>query len=113
MTGTPTGNGNATFVNTLDYILVYAKDSSKFRTNGLPLSKEQQKIYNESDEYGRFLTRSLRRTGGEDRREDRPSMYYGIEAPDGTVIYPIKVQLVMIADGLLVKKSINKCYRTI
>ena len=88
LTGTPTGNGNATFVNTLDYILVYAKDSSKFRTNGLPLSKEQQKIYNESDEYGRFLTRSLRRTGGEDRREDRPSMYYGIEAPDGTVIYP-------------------------
>ena len=68
LTGTPTGNGNATFVNTLDYILVYAKDSSKFRTNGLPLSKEQQKIYNESDEYGRFLTRSLRRTGGEDRR---------------------------------------------
>lgn len=88
LTGTPTGNGNATFVNTLDYILVYAKDSSKFRTNGLPLSKEQQKIYNESDEYGRFLTRSLRRTGGEDRREDRPSMYYGIEAPDGTVVYP-------------------------
>ena len=44
LTGTPTGNGNATFVNTLDYILVYAKDSSKFRTNGLPLSKEQQRF---------------------------------------------------------------------
>ena len=88
LTGTPTGNGNATFVNELDYILVYAKDSSKFRTTGLPLSEDQQKIYNESDENGSYLTRSLRRTGGEDRREDRPSMYYGIEAPDGTVIYP-------------------------
>ncbi|WP_340139023.1 site-specific DNA-methyltransferase [Mammaliicoccus sciuri] len=88
LTGTPTGNGNATFVNELDYILVYAKDGTKFRTTGLPLSEDQQKIYNESDDNGRYLTRSLRRTGGEDRREDRPSMYYGIEAPDGTVIYP-------------------------
>lgn len=28
LTGTPTGNGNATFVNELDYILVYAKDGT-------------------------------------------------------------------------------------
>ena len=25
--------------------------------------------------------------GREDRREDRPSMYYGVSAPDGTVVY--------------------------
>ena len=88
LTGTPTGNGNSTFVNELDYLLVYAKNSLQFKTNGLPLSSEQQKIYNEFDQHGRYLTRSLRRTGGEDRREDRPSMYFGLQAPDGTTIYP-------------------------
>ncbi|MDO5714775.1 MAG: DNA methyltransferase, partial [Tissierellia bacterium] len=31
----------------------------------------------------------LRRTGGEDRREDRPTMYYPLISPDGTEIYPI------------------------
>ena len=35
------------------------------------------------------LNRPLRKTGGEDRREDRPSMYYPIFAPDGTEVYPI------------------------
>ena len=29
-----------------------------------------------------------RRTGGEDRREDRPTMYYGLKAPDGTIVFP-------------------------
>lgn len=88
LTGTPTGNGNATFVNEFDYLLVYSKDNANFKSNGLPLSEKQQSIYNEVDEQGRYLTRSLRRTGGEDRREDRPSMYFGVEAPDSTLVYP-------------------------
>lgn len=50
---------------------------------------ESSKIYNLIDEYGRYLNRPLRKTGGEDRREDRPSMYYPIFAPDGTEVYPI------------------------
>ena len=41
------------------------------------------------DESGRFLIRPLRRTGGENRREDRPNMYFPITAPDGTQVYPI------------------------
>ncbi|MCZ3392514.1 site-specific DNA-methyltransferase [Enterococcus faecium] len=89
LTGTPTGNGNATFVNEFDYLLVYSKDNANFKSNGLPLSEKQQSIYNEVDEQGKYLTRSLRRTGGEDRREDRPSMYFGVEAPDSTLVYPI------------------------
>ena len=31
----------------------------------------------------------MRRTGGEDRREDRPSMYFSVEAPDGSKVFPI------------------------
>lgn len=89
-TGTPTGGGFDGLVNEMDYILVYAKDAPSLVINGLPMSSEDSKIYNQIDENGkRYLTRSLRRTGGEDRREDRPTMYYSLKAPDGTDVFPI------------------------
>ena len=87
-TGTPTGQGNDIISNEVDYMLVYAKTTNAI-FNGLPFTDEDSKIYNQEDNYGKYLNRPLRKTGGEDRREDRPSMYYGIEAPDGSVIYPI------------------------
>lgn len=87
-TDTPIGQGNATISNEIDYVLVYARTSNAI-FNGLPFDDESSKIYNLIDEYGRYLNRPLRKTGGEDRREDRPSMYYPIFAPDGTEVYPI------------------------
>jgi len=87
-TGTPTGQGNAIISNEIDYILVYARsDLAVF--NGIPFDEEDAKIYNLEDQYGRYLIRPLRKTGGEDRREDRPSMYYSVKAPDGTDVFPI------------------------
>lgn len=89
-TGTPTGGGFDGLVNELDYLLVYSRDVAKTIINGLKMTDSDAEIYNEIDENGcRYLTRSLRRTGGEDRREDRPTMYYPLTAPDGTEIYPI------------------------
>lgn len=88
-TGTPTGGGFDGLVNELDYMLVYAKDVHCAHINGLPMSEEDAKIYDQVDERGRYLIRPLRRTGGEDRREDRPTMYFPITAPDGTPVYPI------------------------
>ena len=87
-TGTPTGQGNDTIANEIDYILVYSK-SDKAIFNGLDFTEENAKIYNQEDEYGKYLVRPLRKTGGEDKREDRPSMYYGIETPDKTMLFPI------------------------
>lgn len=87
-TGTPTGGGFDGLVNELDYILIFAKDIHSAIINGLPMSEEDSAIYDHTDERGRYLTRSLRRTGGEDRREDRPTMYYGVLAPDGTEVFP-------------------------
>ncbi|EHQ52212.1 type III restriction-modification system methylation subunit [Ectothiorhodospira sp. PHS-1] len=87
-TGTPTGGGFDGLTNMVDYIVVFRR-SPEAVLNGLEFQEEDAAIYNEEDERGRYLTRSLRRTGGEDRREDRPSMYYGVEAPDGTLVYPI------------------------
>ena len=76
-TGTPTGQGNQKLVSELDYILLYSK-SSDFMLNGLPFSSDDEKIYNLEDEFGKYLNRPLRKTGGEDRKEDRPSMFYPI-----------------------------------
>ena len=87
-TGTPTGQGNAILSNEIDYVLVYSKTEQAV-FNGLPFSEENAKIYNLEDEYGKYLVRPLRKTGGEDRREDRPSMFYPVTAPDGTQLYPI------------------------
>ena len=87
-TGTPTGQGNQKLVSELDYILLYSK-SSDFMLNGLPFSSDDEKIYNLEDEFGKYLNRPLRKTGGEDRKEDRPSMFYPIISPEGTEIYPI------------------------
>lgn len=87
-TGTPTGGGFDGLVNELDYIVVFAKNIELTTINGMEMSSKDAAIYDQEDENGRYLTRSLRRTGGEDRREDRPTMYYGIKAPDGTMVYP-------------------------
>lgn len=88
-TGTHTGVTNRAIVSEADYILVYAKNIEKIGLDGLPLEDKDIKIYDMEDESGRFLIRPLRRTGGENRREDRPNMYFPIEAPDGTYVYPI------------------------
>ena len=88
VTGTPTGQGTDSLVKEADYILIYSKTDDYF-FKGIPFSSEDEKIYNQVDEFGTYLVRPLRKTGGEDRREDRPSMYYGVVAPDGTTIYPI------------------------
>ena len=88
-TGTPTGGGFDGLVNEMDYILIYAKNVANALVRGLEMSESDAEIYNQVDENGnRYLTRSLRRTGGEDRREDRPTMYYPMIAPDGSEIYP-------------------------
>ncbi|MBA2632225.1 MAG: site-specific DNA-methyltransferase [Chloroflexi bacterium] len=88
-TGTPTGGGADVLVNMVDYLVIFAR-SSDAAVSGLSLSEQDARIYDQVDEGGRrYLTRSLRRTGGEDRREDRPSMYYGITGPDGNDVFPI------------------------
>ena len=86
-TGTPTGGGSDILVNIIDYVVIFSK-SAEAGLQGLPLSDADAKIYDQQDDDGRYLTRSLRRTGGEDRREDRPSMYYPIEGPDGVAVFP-------------------------
>ena len=88
-TGTPTGGGFDGLVNELDYVIICSKNSTQVTIHGLPMDDESSKIYDMEDERGRYLIRPLRRTGGEDRREDRPTMYYPLKAPDGSEVFPI------------------------
>ncbi len=88
-TGTHTGVTNNAIASESDYLLVYARDKNIMGIDGLEMNENDAKIYDMEDELGRFLIRPLRRTGGENRREDRPNMYFPIEAPDGTLVYPI------------------------
>jgi adenine-specific DNA-methyltransferase len=87
-TGTPTGGGFNILVNMVDYIVIFSK-SDEAVLQGLDFTDEDAEIYDQEDKDGHYLTRSLRRTGGEDRREDRPSMYYPIKGPDGVDVFPI------------------------
>lgn len=88
-TGTPTGGGGSSpLVNELDYLLIYSK-TNNISFSGIEMTEDEAKIYDKEDEKGKYLIRPLRRTGGEDRREDRPTMYFPLTAPDGEIIYPI------------------------
>lgn len=73
-----------------DHILVYRK-SERFSVN--QLAKDQnERQFNFFDETAKryYRRRSLRKEGSESRRQDRPSMWYAISAPDGTEVWPVK-----------------------
>ena len=114
-TGTHTGVVNRAIVGETDYVLVYSKQIESMSFDGLPLSESDTKIYDMEDEQGRFLIRPLRRTGGENRREDRPNMYFPIEAPDGSFVYPIgptgyESRWICNPEGYVYFKSVNRIY---
>lgn len=87
-TGTRMGSGNKEISSEVDYVIVYSKTDA-FSFVPQAMNEEDLTIYDQEDEGGKYLLRSLRRTGGENRREDRPSMFYPIYAPDGTEVLPI------------------------
>lgn len=87
-TGTRMGSGNQKISSEFDYILIYSK-TDRFEFNPLPMGENDLSIYDQEDARGRYLLRSLRRTGGENRREDRPTMFFPVYAPDGAAVYPI------------------------
>ena len=87
-TGTRMGSGNEQISSEFDYVLIYSR-SSDFEFRPLPMGESDLAIYDQTDDRGRYLLRSLRRTGGENKREDRPSMFFPVYAPDGTKVLPL------------------------
>ena len=62
-TGTRMGSGSRGVARELDYIVVFSRTDDVV-LNGLPMTEKEMSIYDQEDERGRYLTRSLRRTGG-------------------------------------------------
>ena len=86
-TGQTTGQDGDGLGSSFDYILVYSKNEG-YELNGLELSEKDKKRFQDQDDTGYYAYDQLRKTGSNDKREDRPNLYYGIVDPDGNILYP-------------------------
>lgn len=89
-TGQTTGQDSGGLGSSFDYAFVYGR-KPEFDIEGLPLTDHDLKRFNNEDSFGRYAYDQLRKTGSNDRREDRPNMYYAIKDPDGNDVYPIAI----------------------
>ena len=83
-----TGSPAVEFIrNSHEYVLCYSLDKTKFVIGEI---ENDNKGYNKFDENKKrfFKTQLARKWGANSTREDRPNLYYGVEAPDGTMAYP-------------------------
>ena len=73
-----------------DHVLVYRK-TARFSPTQLPKDQNATQFNFFDEDVGKYYRRrSLRKEGSESRRENRPSMWYAIPAPDDTEIWPVK-----------------------
>ncbi|VVB65823.1 DNA methylase [Candidatus Gugararchaeum adminiculabundum] len=64
-------------------VLLYVK-SFEFEEQGLEMSEERLREFDEEDDIGKYRTIGLRKRGGADTREKRPKMYFAIYADPKT-----------------------------
>lgn len=86
--GTTTGQDANSFGSSIDYLTAYRK-SNNFLLGGMELDDDDLGRFDREDDRGSYSILQLRKTGNNDRREDRPNMYFPMIAPDGTEVYPI------------------------
>ena len=87
-TGQTTGQDSEGLGSSFDYLLVYSKNTDR-ALNGLPLTEHDLKRFENEDEKGKYAYDQMRKTGSNDKREDRPNMYYPILNPDNEELFPI------------------------
>lgn len=81
------GQAKEAFIIEHEYILVYQKTDSFYWFSKEEIRKETE--YTKSDALGRYKVTKLAKWGNTARKEDRPSMYFSITAPDNTEVFPI------------------------
>jgi len=87
-TGQTTGQDSQGLGSSFDYLLVYSKYPDR-GLNGLPLTEHDLKRFENEDEKGKYAYDQMRKTGSNDKREDRPNMYFAIKDPDNNDVFPI------------------------
>ena len=74
-----------------DQVLVYAKDKEEvILATQIAEQNAAQFSYSEPETGRKARVRTLRKEGSESLRSDRENGWYGIEAPDGVMIYPVR-----------------------
>ena len=89
-TGQTTGQDSGGLGSSFDYAFVYGRKPD-LDIAGLPLTEHDLKRFENEDDFGKYAYDQLRKTGSNDRREDRPNMYYAIKNPDGDDLYPTAI----------------------
>ena len=87
-TGQTTGQDSGGLGSSFDYILAYSRVPD-YELSGLELTEKDKKRFENEDDVGRYAYDQLRKTGSNDKREDRPRMFYPVKDPDGNDVYPI------------------------
>ncbi len=87
-TGQTTGQDSGGLGTSFDYILVYTKVLD-VDLSGLPLTEHDLKRFQNKDSKGNYAFDQMRKTGSNDKRTDRPNMYYAVIDPDGDEVFPI------------------------
>lgn len=78
------------FSSRYDHTLIFAKNIEKVKIHQLPFGEIPAHYDKVMPDGQRYYLKPLRYMGNADSREDRPNLYYGIQAPDGTIVYPQK-----------------------
>ena len=78
------------FSSRYDHTLVYARDIEKVQIKRLQTTIIPEH-YNKTESDGRrYYLKPLRAMGIADGRQDRPTLYFPLTAPDGTIVYPLR-----------------------
>jgi adenine-specific DNA-methyltransferase len=85
-TGQTTGQDSGGLGSSFDFILAYSK--KEVELSGLKLNEKDLKRFENEDEKGKYAYDQMRKTGSNDKREDRPKLYYAIKDPDGSDLFP-------------------------
>lgn len=86
-TGQTTGQDSGGLGASFDFVLAYSKQDVDL--SGLQLTTKDLKRFENEDEKGKYAYDQMRKTGSNDKREDRPKLYYPVKDPDNNDLYPI------------------------
>jgi len=81
------GQAQEQFVKEHEYIIVYKKSNDFLWKD--EICNRNIKEFSKVDNIGKYKITKLAKWGNTARREDRPSMYFSVIAPDKTEVYPI------------------------
>ena len=82
------GSDNTGLVKDHEYILCYSKNKESTSLSKILVKAEE---LDKEDRYGKYRRgRELNKWGSNSRREDRPTMYFPINGPNGEKVYPIR-----------------------